>query len=78
VLRRGVEAIVLVSPDRHGGEPAAWWAIAEDFAARDLAVLVIAGQASVPVARDAVDAPQRIPGRPRLRRLTARTEVGAA
>ena len=49
-LRKGVEAIVLVSPDRHGGEPAVWWAVAEDFAARGYAVLVIAGQASEPVA----------------------------
>jgi hypothetical protein len=49
VLRKGVEAIVLVSPDRHGGEPAAWWAVAEDFAERGFAVLVIAGQASSPV-----------------------------
>ncbi|WP_307785421.1 hypothetical protein [Microbacterium hibisci] len=50
VLRRGVEGLVLVSPDRHGGEPAAWWAVAEHLAARGLAVLVIAGQASAPVA----------------------------
>ena len=78
VLRKGVEGLVLVSPDRHGGLPAAWWAIAENFAARGLAVLVIAGQASLPVARNAVDAPQRIPARPRLRRLTARTNGGRA
>lgn len=50
VLRKGVEAIVLVSPDRHGGEPAAWWALAEEFAGRGFAVLVIAGQASQAVA----------------------------
>lgn len=46
VLRREVEGIVLVSPDRHGGEPAVWWAIAREFADRGLAVLVIAGRAS--------------------------------
>lgn len=79
VLRRGVEGIVLVSPDRHGGEPAAWWAIAEDLAARGLAVLVIAGQASVavaltPAAPVRVGAPHPIVARPRLRRLTARTK----
>nr|WP_242061593.1 hypothetical protein [Microbacterium ureisolvens] len=50
VLRAGVEGLVLVSPDRHGGDPADWWAIAEDFAARGLAVLVIAGRASRPAA----------------------------
>lgn len=46
VLRSGVQAIVLVSPDRHGGEPAIWWELAREFAARDLAVLVIAGRAA--------------------------------
>lgn len=45
-LRSGVAGLVLTSPDRHGGEPAAWWSIAEDFAGRGLAVLVIAGRAS--------------------------------
>jgi len=50
VLRKGVEGLVLVSPDRHGGEPQTWWAIAEEFAGRGFAVLVIAGQASAPVA----------------------------
>jgi hypothetical protein len=86
VLRKGVEGIVLVSPDRRGGEPAAWWAIAEDFAARDLAVLVIAGQASLAVALTSaapraaapVGPPQPILARPRLRRLTARTKVVGA
>ena len=50
-LRTGVEGIVLVSPDRHGGEPAAWWAVAQDFASRGFAVLVIAGYASQRVER---------------------------
>ena len=45
-LRRGVEGIVLVSPDRHGGAPGDWWAIADGFADRGLAVLVVAGEAS--------------------------------
>lgn len=45
-LRDGIEAIVLVSPDRHGGHPAEWWAIAERLAARGFAVLVIAGSAA--------------------------------
>ena len=46
VLRSGVTGIVLVSPDRHGGHPLVWWRLAQDFASRDFAVLVIAGQAS--------------------------------
>jgi len=34
------------SPDRHGGDPHVWWELAEEFAGRGLAVLVIAGQAA--------------------------------
>lgn len=45
-LRPGVEALVLVSPDRHGGDPHAWWATALEFADRGYAVLVIAGEAA--------------------------------
>lgn len=83
VLRKGVEGIVLVSPDRHGGEPAAWWAIAEEFAARGYAVLVIAGQASQRVsAAEPVDGLRAVSPRGgrgiRLRRLTTRTKGGRA
>lgn len=46
VLRPDVEALVLVSPDRHGGDPHVWWELAEEFAGRGLGVLVIAGQAA--------------------------------
>lgn len=46
VLRPHVEGFVLVSPDRHGGDPRTWWALAEEFADRGYAVLVIAGEAS--------------------------------
>lgn len=46
LLREGVEGIVLVAPDRHGGEPLVWWQLAEELAARGLAVLVVAGLAS--------------------------------
>lgn len=45
-LRPGVTGMVLVSPDRHGGEPAVWWRIAHEFADRGFALLVIAGLAS--------------------------------
>ncbi|MFE5408159.1 hypothetical protein [Microbacterium sp. NPDC056569] len=75
VLRKGVEGIVLVSPDRHGGDPAGWWGIAEDFTERGFAVLVIAGQASLPlVERAKRDETPRTIGRPRVRRLTAPTK----
>jgi len=67
--RRGVEGLVLVSPDRHGGDPAAWWALAQEFAARGLAVLVIAGAASADVLAAPAAAP---PARPRPSRIRAR------
>lgn len=47
--RAGVRLIVLVSPDRHGGRPQAWWEVATDLADRGFAVLVIAGRASTQV-----------------------------
>ncbi|WP_426322872.1 hypothetical protein [Microbacterium sp. E-13] len=72
VLRAGVEGIVLVAPDRHGGEPAAWWSVAGDFATRGYAVLVIAGRAAQGVAAEA----PRVIARPRIRRLTAATRGG--
>lgn len=46
VLRPNVDGVVLVSPDRHGGDPHAWWRIAESFAARGYSILVIAGASS--------------------------------
>lgn len=46
LLRDGVEGLVLVSPDRHGGDPIEWWELAKRLADRGFAVLVIAGDAS--------------------------------
>lgn len=43
VLRDGTDAVVLVSPDRHGGSPDGWWRIAAEFAERGFAILVILG-----------------------------------
>ncbi|MDL9978089.1 hypothetical protein [Microbacterium candidum] len=59
-LREGIEGIVLVSPDRHGGDPRESIDLVEAFAARGLAMLVIVGQAAasllrIPVSSD-VDA----------------------
>ena len=62
-IRPGVEGLVLVSPDRHGGDPAAWWQLAEEFAGRGFAVLVLAGEASDAVlAGRAVRATAALPG----------------
>ncbi|MFC7432814.1 MULTISPECIES: hypothetical protein [unclassified Agrococcus] len=49
ILRDDVEAIVLASPDRHGGDPHDWWALARALADRGLAVLVLASPASARV-----------------------------
>ena len=46
ILRDGVEGLVLVSPDRHGGDPIEWWELARRLADRGFAVLVVAGDAS--------------------------------
>jgi len=46
ILRDGVEGLVLVSPDRHGGDPTEWWELSRSLADRGFAVLVIAGDAS--------------------------------
>lgn len=46
LLRKGVEGVVIVSPDRHGGDPVEWWGFARELAERGLAVLVVAGDAS--------------------------------
>ncbi|MGN6446241.1 hypothetical protein [Amnibacterium sp.] len=44
-LRDGVRALVLTSPERHGGHAVGWRRIAEDLTARGLPVLVIGGAA---------------------------------
>jgi hypothetical protein len=46
ILRDAVEGLVLVAPDRHGGDPIAWWELARRLADRGFAVLVVAGDAS--------------------------------
>lgn len=38
--RPGVRGLVLTAPDRHGGDPHAWWELAGDLAATGLAVLI--------------------------------------
>lgn len=64
-LRDGVEGIVLVSPDRHGGDPRESRELLQAFADRGLAILVIVGEAAaallrlpVPVDPSAADVPQ--------------------
>ena len=49
-FRRGVEGLVITSPDRHGGDPRDWLAVASDLAARGFAVLVVCGASSAEIA----------------------------
>lgn len=79
VLRDGVEGIVLVHPDRHGGSPDGWSRIAREFAERGYAMLVIiGGSAAAAIERmpaagahprddgfDAALVPDRLPDAPR-------------
>ncbi|MFV0287656.1 MAG: hypothetical protein ACK5IM_14910 [Demequina sp.] len=45
-MRPGVEGVVLVAPDRHGGDPAGWWEQCLVLARQGMAVLVVAGDAA--------------------------------
>lgn len=49
LLRPGVEGLVVVAPDRHGGPPLQWWRQGTAIADRGFAVLMIAGDASATV-----------------------------
>jgi len=47
-LRRpDVAALVITSPERHGGDPALWWRIVRETAFRGIAVLVVTDAATV-------------------------------
>ncbi|AGW42696.1 ABC transporter ATP-binding protein [Leifsonia xyli subsp. cynodontis DSM 46306] len=46
LMRKSVEGLVIVSPDRHGGDPVEWWRFARELAGRGIAVLIVAGDAS--------------------------------
>jgi hypothetical protein len=59
-LRSDVDALVLTSPDRHGGDPLEWYPIAEGLAERGYAVLVIAGAASVALLDAALVEPEPV------------------
>ena len=50
-FRAGVRGIVITSPDRHGGDPRDWLAVARELADRDFAVLVVCGYASAEIVR---------------------------
>lgn len=45
--RPDVEALVVTSPERHGGEPARWWQVLRETAARGIAILVVTDAATV-------------------------------
>jgi hypothetical protein len=57
-MREDVDALVLTSPDRHGGDPLEWYPVAEGLAERGYAVLVIAGAASVALLDAALAEPE--------------------
>ncbi|SDY77173.1 hypothetical protein [Herbiconiux ginsengi] len=60
-FRRGVQGLVITSPDRHGGDPREWLAVATDLAARDFAVLVVCGEASAEIVGPLLPEPARLP-----------------
>jgi len=74
-LRDDVEGIVLVAPDRHGGDPRVWWDLAAGFAERGYAVLVIAGEAARLVLNPVL-APTDAPAPPDVPATTPTARVG--
>ncbi len=44
--RPGVDAIVVTSPERHGGDPATWFRVLREVAARGVTVLVVTDHAT--------------------------------
>lgn len=78
--RPGIEGLVLVSPDRHGAEPAQWWPLVEEFADRGFAVLVIAGRTAAAVVAETTGSARRRRPRAsgvRLRGVRGRIAGGA-
>lgn len=57
-LREGTEAVLIVAPDRHGGDPADWHAVARDLADRGLAVAALAGAAAIAALQGAAGEPE--------------------
>ncbi|AXH35249.1 hypothetical protein DVJ78_07390 [Humibacter sp. BT305] len=47
ILRPGIRALVITSPERHGGSTAGWLDVALEMTRRDIAVFVIAGHAAI-------------------------------
>ena len=47
VLREGVGGLVLTSPERHGGDVAAWLSVVHDLVARGVTVLTVTGFAAL-------------------------------
>ena len=41
LLRPGIEALIVTSPERHGGEPAAWFAALDAIGARGVTVVIV-------------------------------------
>ncbi len=46
VLRPGVRAVVVTSPERHGGEPTDWYAALDEIAQRGLTVVIVTDAAT--------------------------------
>jgi ABC-2 type transport system ATP-binding protein len=51
LLRPGIEGLVLTSPERHGGDVAAWLGVVHDLARRGVVVLTVTGFAALAAVR---------------------------
>lgn len=62
-FRPGVQGLVITSPDRHGGDPRDWLAVARELAARDFAVAIVCGAPSAELIHPLLEAgsPDQVP-----------------
>ena len=61
LLRPGVEALVVTSPERHGGDPLIWHRVLRRIAARGIAILVVTDAATVRALPDSPSGADDVP-----------------
>jgi DNA invertase Pin-like site-specific DNA recombinase len=64
LLRDGIDALIITSPERHGGEPAQWYAALAALAERGVTVVIVTDAATADLlvalgARDALAREQK-------------------
>lgn len=60
LLRPGVEGLIITTPERHGGDTAAWFGVVRDLALRHVAVLLVTGVAAAAHVSALLPAPETV------------------